>query len=136
MLRTNSKKAKENIRKYIMENVDFSGYIEDGEKEPETFVEVATEILNICDAEKFYTAGRYRNDFEKFLEWTQGLPAALDTCYWYNRSAVDDLAVILEETEEEKPKAKTNNQYLDQEEKAGLLLTRLIYRELTAAAAK
>lgn len=133
MLRTNSKKAKENIRQYIMDHADFAGYIEDGEKEPETFVEVATEILNICDAEKFYIAGRYRNDFEKFLDWTQGLPSVLDTCYWYNRSAVEDLAVILEETEDEKPKAKTNNQYLEQEEKAGLLLTRLIYRELAAA---
>ena len=40
-----------------------------------------------------------------------GLPSVLDTCYFYNRSAVDDLGAILEETESEKAKRgeTTNN---------------------------
>ena len=46
----------------------------------------------------------------------------IDTCYFYNRSAVDDLGEILEETDEEK--AKYN------ERQAEDLLTWLIYREL------
>ena len=37
MLRTNSKKAMENIRTYIEENFDCTGY--EPEKEPETFKE-------------------------------------------------------------------------------------------------
>ena len=57
-----------------------------------------------------------------FVDWCQGLPSALDTLYYYNRSAVDDLAAILEETEEEKAKYT--------EAQAEEILSRLIYREL------
>lgn len=52
----------------------------------------------------------------------------LDTCYYYNRSAVDDLGAILEETEEEKARFT--------EQEAEQLLTDLIYRELTKGAAR
>lgn len=54
-----------------------------------------------------------------FAEWAAGLPSVLDTCYFYNRSAVDDLAEILEESDSEKAK------YSD-EQKAEKLLTNLI----------
>ena len=50
------------------------------------------------------------------------MPSILDTCYYYNRSAVYDLGAILEETAEEK--ARYN------EAQAETLLTSLIYREL------
>lgn len=36
-----------------------------------------------------------------FRSWCQGLPSILNTCYYYNRSAVKDLAEILEVAEEE-----------------------------------
>lgn len=50
------------------------------------------------------------------------MPSILDTCYYYNRSAVDDLGAILEETAEEKARYS--------EAQAETLLTSLIYREL------
>lgn len=58
-----------------------------------------------------------------FRDWAQGLPSALDTCYYYNRSAVDDLGTILEQTESEK------SRYTEAE--AENLLTIMIYCELT-----
>ena len=62
------------------------------------------------------------NEQERFTDWAQGLPSILDTCYYYNRSAVDDLGAILEETAEEKARYSEQN--------AEQLLTALIYREL------
>lgn len=122
MLKTNSKKAMENIRTYIEENFDCTGY--ELEKEPETFKEKALFILKTCREEKFYSSGNM-SDYEIFKHWCQGLPSLLDTCYYYNRSAVDDLSEILEETEEE----KTRYTETEAEEK----LTYLIYRELKKA---
>ena len=63
-----------------------------------------------------------------FADWCAGLPSILNTCYYYNRSAVDDLGEILEETEEEKEK------YTQTE--AEKLLTALIYREIKKAVKK
>ena len=54
-----------------------------------------------------------------FTDWCSGLPSILDTCYYYNRSAVDDLGEILEETEQERSKYT--------EEQAEKQLTILIY---------
>lgn len=123
-LRTNSKKAKENIKKYIMDNFDGCNY---GIETPETFKEAAKIILDTFRDE-------YRNPYEcrrrpeqdSFCEWAAGLPSIIDTCYYYNRSAVDDLGAILEETEEEKARFT--------EADAEILLSRLIYRELIIAA--
>ena len=53
MLRTNSKKAMENIRTYIEEHFDGSNY--DMEKEPETFKEKACFILEQCRKEQRYS---------------------------------------------------------------------------------
>ena len=122
MLRTNSKKAMENIRTYIEENFDCTGY--EPEKEPETFKEKACFILETCKKKKKYSSFNL-SDYEIFKGWCQGLPSLLDTCYYYNRSAVDDLAEILEETEEEKRRFTDS----EAEEK----LTYLIYRELSKA---
>jgi len=54
------------------------------------------------------------------------LSSIIDTCYYYNRSAVDDIAEILQQTEAEKAK------YTD-ERKAEKFLSALIYREITKA---
>ena len=117
-LKTNSRKARENVRQYILDDVDFTGYVGNNMTGAD-FPEIAHSVLDIFRSEKYYRIGV---EFVAFLGWTRGLPSALDCCFWYNRSAVDDLGAILEETEEEK--AKYN------EEEAGLLLVKLIYREL------
>lgn len=122
MLKTNSKQAKENIKAYIMDHFDFSGY-EDGETAtPETYKEICKCIYDTMIAEKFYN--RASGNYDTFKDWCQGLPSMLDTCYYYNRSAVKDLAEILEETPEESRRFT--------EEEAEEWLTRLLYREITA----
>ena len=125
MLKTNSKKARENIREYIRECFDPSNYEID--PTPETWEEIARCIMDTFHEEKFYSIENIRrlnlSEYDVFQEWTQGLPSILDTCYWYNRPAVGDLGNILEETEEEKARFD--------EESACVLLTKLIYRELT-----
>lgn len=120
-LKTNSHKARENVKQYILDNVDFSGY-DVSNTASKDFPAIAHFVLDIFRAEKRYERHKIGVEFLAFLDWTQGLPSALDCCFWYNRSAVDDLGAILEETEEEKAKYS--------EEEAGLLLVKLIYREL------
>lgn len=122
MLKTNSKKAIENIRAYIEEIFDCTSC--ELEKEPKTFREKACFILEVCRLEKRYSSFNM-SDYEIFKHWCQGLPSLLDTCYYYNRSAVDDLARIMEESEEEKSRFTES----EAEEK----LTYLIYRELSKA---
>ena len=121
MLRTNCKKAIENIRRYIVENVDFSGY--DRGVDVSDWKAVKKEIWNIYTDE----VGKWREKQigrqNAFFEWCQGLPSVLDTCHYYNRSAKNDVAEILEENEAEKEKYT--------EEEAEKLLTWLIFRELS-----
>lgn len=119
MLKTNSKKARENIRAYIL-----NGFCGENYKipQPETFTEAAAHIMRIFREERPQKYYPRMTEAENFADWCAGLPSILDTCYYYNRSAVDDLGNILEETEAEKAKYT--------EEKAESLLTALIYREL------
>lgn len=123
MLKTNSKQARENIRAYIMENVDFDEY--DIEK-PATFEGIAAAVLDVFRSEYRYSIPRHLCEQDAFIDWASGLPSVLDCCYYYNRSAVSDLAAILEETSEESAKYD--------EHSAEALLTRLIYRELVKGA--
>lgn len=102
MLKTNSKKAVENIRAYITTNFTPENYT-DGEFT--TFPEIAAFILENFRAEKFtgdMCLYYQNNETAAFTDWCAGLPSLLDTCYWYNRSALDDLAETLEYTEAEK----------------------------------
>ena len=124
MLRT--KKAIENIRAYIMDNFTPENYTDNP---PKDFPKVAAFILDIFRREKM-SDFRFRdcNEFAAFTDWCSGLPSVLNTCYYYNRSAVDDLGRILEETEEEKARFS--------EQEAERRLTWLIYRELSKGAAK
>ena len=127
MLKTNSKKAIENIKNYIINNFDFTnyeGYVDD--KKPETFKTIAKFIYKCFIEEKRYNDGyKHYTEQQVFFDWCSGLPSVIDTCYFYNRSAIDDLAVILEETEAEKAKYKESD--------AEKLLTNLIYREIKKA---
>ena len=128
MLRTNTKKANENIRAYIMDNFTPENYTDNP---PKYFPEVAAFILDVFRTEQKHilNCDYYRAiEFAAFTDWCQRFPAVLDTCYCYNRSAVDDLGAILEETAEEKARFT--------EPEAERRLTWLIYRELSKGAAK
>ena len=124
MLRT--KKAIVNIRAYIMDNFTPENYTGNP---PKDFPGVAAFILDTFRKEKM-SDFHYRdcNEFAAFTDWCSGLPSVLDTCYYYNRSAVEDLGAILEETAEEKARFS--------EPEAERRLTWLIYRELSKGAAK
>lgn len=129
MLKTNSKKATENIKNYIVNHFDFTNYDDGTTAEPATFDDIAKFILKTFRDEKYLTRADFRyyhgNEAEAFADWAAGLPSVFDTCYYYNRSAVDDLGEILEETEAEKAK------YTESE--AEKLLTYLIYKTLLKA---
>jgi hypothetical protein len=130
MLRTNSKKARENLRAYIADRFDPSGYPVN--QQPETFAEMAQIILETFAAEKCYSTayyGRYTwSDQNIFANWCAGLPSILDTLYFYNRSAAADLGAILEESPEEISRYNESD--------AEKRLTYLIFRELMAGVAK
>lgn len=120
MLKTNSKQARQNVQAYIMQGFTGENY---GIETPETFKDTAAVIMQVFNSEKPAEGGYSRmTEQERFADWAQGLPSILDTCYYYNRSAVDDLGAILEETAEEKARYSEQN--------AEQLLTSLIYREL------
>lgn len=121
MLKTNSKKAVQNIRNYIMDNFNFENYKETGLKEPTTWEEISAFIWDCFVVEKGKEL--YRSGFQNvFIDWCQGLPSVLDTCYYYNRSAIDDLGAILEETPEEKERFTQSA--------AEEMLSKLIFKEL------
>lgn len=130
MLKSNSKKACDNIRNYIMEDFDYisesanySGVTLD-EKDITSAIAYA---FGIFEEEKKHEIERNYEcaSYAIFHDWAQGLALGGLFCYYYNRSAVDDLGAILEESESEK--AKYN------ERQAEEMLTRLIYREMRKA---
>lgn len=115
MLRTNSKQAVINLRKYITEHVgDVDVYTDD-------FGELCYNILTRA-AKEIKSNERWSElTYNEFERWCQGLPTVLDTTYYLGK-AINDLGDILEETEEER------KEYTEYE--AVRLLTLLIYREL------
>ena len=127
MLQTNSKKAIENTRAYILKHFNGKGYGFSGDEND--FHDVAAFIYKCFIDEKCkYSESYYsRIGYGKrdiFEEWAEGLPSVIDTCYYYNRSAVDDIAEILEEDETEK-------QNYNDERNSATLLTYLIYLEIS-----
>lgn len=130
MLKSNSKKAAENIGNYIMadfdylqERAEYRGFTLDVEDKNAVLAFIYTIFLE----EKSGEFNRYRNVniYNIFRDWASGLALGNLFCYYYNRSAVDDLGAILEETPEEKERYTES----DAEE----MLTRLIFREVTRA---
>ena len=123
MLKTNSKKAKENIQQYIIDCFEPESYTDESIT---GFENVAAFILNTFRSEKYHCIEDYRyyrnNESLAFADWCAGLPSLLNTCYYYNRSARADVARILEQTESE------SERYTESESEK--LLTMLIYREL------
>lgn len=139
MLKSNSKQARENIRAYIVDHFDGTNYAPDfdyieqaqqdnaaGRRNVDIFSMVAHAIAATfhdekCRFDNRYKAGRISR-YDLFEDWCAGLPSIFDTCYYYNRSAVDDLADILQENDAEKAKYS--------EQQAEKRLTQLIYREI------
>ena len=133
MLRTNSKKARDNIRAYIMEDADYILEYADYEKaalDPGDADAVLAYAFNIFKKEYGWKIARNYGypGYSIFQEWAAGLALGGLFCYYYNRSAVEDLGNILEETAAEKAKYT--------EDQAEEMLTRLIYREMYNAAEK
>ena len=132
MLKTNSKKVIEKVRKYCVGS--WNDYAE-GEGLPtvESFEVPSVEILKNCINEKLcfekekrlvFLKHYYSNSFfAAFEDWCKGLPSSIDTCYYYNRSAIDQLGDWLEESEEEKSRYS--------ESEAEKKITYLLFRELT-----
>lgn len=128
MLRSTSKAAKANIHQYIIEHFDPTGY---GYEAATEWLGMAHAIWDVWHKEKAHS--QYKG-FECFKDWAQGLPSILDTCYYYNRSAVKDLAAILENEElEEDCNDWCKEEYWESERAAEEKLTWLIYRELQEA---
>lgn len=123
MLRSNSKAVVAKIHQYIVGEIDPDYF---GLSEAPDFPTACKLVLTACENEKRYS--RSRSGFETFRDWAQGLPTALNTCYYYNVSAVNLLANWLEESESEKAKYS--------ESQAEEMITWLIYRELAKGAAK
>lgn len=125
MLKTNSKKAIENLKKYVFDNTDVSNF---DFVDPANFEEAACMIWYAFKEEYKGLFAYYKNNMQvAFSEWTAGLPSILNTSYYLN-SAVDVLGEILEESESEKSRFS--------DEKAEKLLTSLIYREIRKAVDK
>lgn len=120
-IRSNSKKAKENIysyiRAYAAEYLSCDYGIDPADIDSKKGLYSA--IWGIFTTEKS-GRGTY---YAVFQEWASGLAMGGLFCYYYNRSAIDDLSGILEETAEEAARFT--------EAQAEETLTRLIYRELT-----
>lgn len=123
MLKTNSKKAVENIHNYI---VSIYNDEEQDTKQNAPFEEIAKTVYNAFVEQKWsFEKRRYANEQKTFEDWLQGLPSILDVGYYYNREAKADLQAILEQTDEQANKySKTQSEQL---------LTYLIYREIKKA---
>ena len=123
MLKTNSKKARENIKQYIIDGFTPENYTDENIT---GFDNISKYILETFRCEKYHLKEDFHyyknNELNAFIDWCSGLPSILDTCYYYNRSAVADVAKILEQNETEAARYT--------EEQAEQLLTNLIYREL------
>ena len=129
MLKTNSKKAKENLRRYIMEATrdhmeERAEY--DGVPTPDTFPAVCREILREFGEEARHNlANPRRSTFECFREWGSGL-ACGGLFDYFLHEAVPTLGDILEETEEERARFT--------ECQAEGLFSKLIFREVMSGA--
>lgn len=136
MLKSNTKKAKENIRNYIIDCMNLEGlgyseyyYIFDKVREAEatgtnidkwSLYKHALQNIFYTEYEQHHTK-YYRTRIDCFKGWMQGLPLCFNQ---YLRGAREDLATILEETEAEAERFT--------EEQACERLTELIYREMNA----
>lgn len=127
MLRTNSKKAKENLVNYLINGARDCDYIiTEGVSNENILFSIASTFNKVMLGYNIHHQSilrcYYRNNlFKAFEEWCAGLCSAIDTTY-YLHSAVDTLGDILEETTEERNKFT--------EDQAEDMITRLLFRTL------
>ncbi len=132
MLKIRSKEAQFNLSQYILWYFIPDDYDDapqpkghDGQYTGAQFHEVALYIFKTFAQE---TKWQELPLYERFHNWAQGLPTIIDLCYHYNRSAVKDVAEILEETPEEADKYT--------EDKAAKLLDTMILHALVKEVAR
>ncbi len=105
MLKTNSKKAIENLKKWTVDHFNADDY-GDFDGDENNFSDCAKYIYRVFLREKYEGAEHYHRNTSMqdiFADWCAGLPSILNTAdYYYTRRAVDVLGEILEETDEEK----------------------------------
>lgn len=137
MLRTNSKKAKENIRLWILANYMPEDYAnafqtETGEYTPENFPEVAASIMDTFHKEKGFDVRRYGLELA-FIDWMQGLPSILGTLPLLGWEVAEILGNWLEETTEEKEAYSKKD---EDGQKAMETALHLVFREIKIGAEK
>lgn len=135
MRRTNSKETMEAIKNAIMESYEAAEeyYTYDGKEAKTDYNDICKDILTAFENEKVEYDCQYRavriSKYSLFRDWIAGLPTAFPVSNdIFLGSAVDWLADILDETEEEKAR------YTD--DKAEATACDLLYRELTKHAEK
>lgn len=123
MLKSNSKKARENVRAYILDTFDSDGY--DFTGRADSFADVARFVYEVFTVEKLRNNNdRFPTEFDAFADWCSGLPIVID-CDFYVRPAIPLVARIMEETEAEAARFT--------EPQAEQFLTRMIYNEIKRA---
>lgn len=137
MLRTNSKKAKENIRLWILANYMPEDYAnafqtETGEYTPENFPEVTASIMDAFHKEKGADVRRYGLEIA-FIDWMQGLPSILGTLPLLGWEVTEILGNWLEETAEEKEAYSKKD---EDGQKAMETALHLVFREIQAGVEK
>lgn len=135
MRKTNSKEVMKAIENKIIESYEAAEeyFSYNGKTVKTEYNEICKDILSAFEIEKCkfdnrYITGRISRQ-NLFIEWMSGLPTAFPVSDdIFLGSAIDWLADILDETEEEKERYT--------EDKAEIIACNLLYRELTKHAAK
>ena len=126
MIKTNSKAAKQAIKNFILNTLfDGSNF---GIDTPSTFEEAARLIW--ADFVKFKSNDNYFRGWDNsdiFDNWAQGLPSIMNGAPYYLYYSADPVQIIAEILQETPAEA---GRYTSEE--AARLLSRLIYRELSA----
>lgn len=78
----------EKIRKYIMENIDLTGYPEEGAQTEPAKIRA---IFAIFQREKSWEIQRW-GEYEAFADWLHGLPSALHVAFetWEQRGLLEE----------------------------------------------
>ena len=125
-LKTNSKKARENLHKYIMQAADYirTDYEPEtyGNTDLTTYKGTARAVYKIFKIEKQYDESR-ESEQMLFEDWATGL--ALNLFDYYLEDARETLGNILEQTQEERSRYTR--------EQSEQLMTNMIYREISRA---
>ena len=131
MLKTNCKKAMENIKKEIIDAYESAEeyYTFNGRGAKKEYKDICKDIMNAFYIEKVKYDCRRMSRQELFIDWMSGLPTAFPVSdEIYLRSASDWVGKILEQAEEEKAKYT--------EEESEKIACHLLFRELEKHARK